>query len=180
MTDASVPDILAPDLDVVFIGINPGAAAATAGHNFVGRSNRFWRTLHLAGFTPTLIPAEEDHRLLDYSCGLTAAVARPTRRAQDLRPDELRGAAEPLRAKLARYRPRTIAFLGKAAYAAIVQRREVAWGAQADPFAGAAVWVIPNPSGLNRAFTLVQLVEAYSALRRAVERDGARRPSATS
>ncbi len=179
MTDASVPDILGPDLAVVFIGINPGAAAATAGHNFVGHSNRFWRTLHLAGFTPTLIPAQEDHRLLAYGCGLTAAVARATRRAQDLRPDELRSAGEPLRAKLVQYRPRTIAFLGKAAYAAIAQRREIAWGPQADPFAGAAVWVIPNPSGLNRAFSQAQLVEAYSALWRAVEPDLPRPRSAT-
>jgi TDG/mug DNA glycosylase family protein len=178
MTEASVPDILAPNLAVVFVGINPGAAAATAGHNFVGRSNRFWRTLHLAGFTPALLPAEEDHRLLDYGCGLTAAVARPTRRAQDLRPDELRGAGEPLRAKLARYRPRTIAFLGKAAYAAIARRRDVAWGPQPDPFAGATVWVIPNPSGLNRAFSQAQLAEAYSALRRAIEPDLLRPPSA--
>jgi TDG/mug DNA glycosylase family protein len=102
---------------------------------------------------------------------LTAAVARPTRRAQDLRPDELREAAEPLRTKLIAYAPHTLAFLGKAAYAAIAAQREVAWGPQAAAFAGAAVWVIPNPSGLNRAFSLAQLVTAYAALRRAVEPD---------
>ena len=73
-----------------------------------------------------------------------------------------------------RYAPRTIAFLGKAAYAAIVARRELEWGLQADTFAGAAVWLLPNPSGLNRAFSLAQLVEAYGALRLAIADDLAR------
>jgi len=79
-----------------------------------------------------------------------------------------------------RYAPRIIAFLGKAAYAAIVARRELSWGPQAEPFAGAAVWLLPNPSGLNRAFSLTQLVEAYGALRLAIAGDLGRFPAAAS
>jgi double-stranded uracil-DNA glycosylase len=78
----SLPDVLAPGLAVVFIGINPGARAAAAGHNFAGSNNRFWRAVHLAGFTPVELSAEQDQTFVKYGCGLTTAVARPTRRAE--------------------------------------------------------------------------------------------------
>jgi TDG/mug DNA glycosylase family protein len=167
----ALPDVLRPGLAVIFCGINPGARAAAAGHNFIGRNNRFWRAIHLAGFTPRQIPAEEDRTLLDYGCGLTTAVARPTRRADELSHEELAGASQTLRLKVEHYAPHTVAFLGKAAYAAITARRDIAWGQQADRFGGAAVWLLPNPSGLNRGFSLEQLVEAYGALRLAVATD---------
>jgi TDG/mug DNA glycosylase family protein len=170
MTGA-LPDVIGPDLAVVFCGINPGAQAAAVGHNFVGRSNRFWRAIHLAGFTPMQIAAEQDHCLLDYGCGLTTAVARPTRRADELSRDELVGAAAALRRKVEHFAPRTIAFLGKTAYAAIAAKRDVHWGPQPETFGGASVWVLPNPSGLNRGFRLDQLVDAYSVLRVAIASD---------
>jgi TDG/mug DNA glycosylase family protein len=156
---------------VVFCGINPGARAAATGHNFVGRSNRFWRAIHLAGFTPHQIAAEDDQTLLRYGCGLTTAVARPTRRADELSQAELADAGEVLRRKIERYAPRHVAFLGKAAYAAITLRRDIAWGPQPESFGGAGAWLLPNPSGLNRGFTLDQLVAAYGAFRRAVAAD---------
>ncbi len=166
-----LPDVLAPGLAVVFCGINPGAQAAAAGHNFVGRSNRFWRAVHLAGFTPVELSAEEDQTFVKYGCGLTVAVARPTRTAQEITRNEVTAGAAALRAKIEHYAPRTIAFLGKAAFAAIMAQRDVAWGPQPARFGGAAVWVVPNPSGLNRGFSLDQLVEAYSAMRRAVAKE---------
>jgi TDG/mug DNA glycosylase family protein len=167
----ALPDVLAPGLAVVFCGINPGAGAAKAGHSFVNGSNRFWRAIHLAGFTPVQIPAEQDQTLVNYGCGLTAAVARPTRRADELSKDELAGAADVLRQKIEHYAPRTIAFLGKAAYAAIMETKTLDWGPQSARFGGSAVWLLPNPSGLNRGFSLDQLVEAYGALRLAVAKD---------
>lgn len=60
--------------------------------------------------------------------------------------------------------PAYLAFLGKAAYGAMIGRRDVAWGRQAQPFAGAIAWVLPNPSGRNLAFSLDALVEAYREL----------------
>jgi TDG/mug DNA glycosylase family protein len=166
-----LPDVIGPGLAVVFCGINPGAHAAAAGHNFVGRGNRFWRAIHLAGFTPRQIPAEEDQTLLNYGCGLTTAIARPTRRADELSRQELAGASAALKRKIEFYAPRTIAFLGKAVYAAILAKPDIAWGAQLDRFGGAAVWILPNPSGLNRGFSLDRLVEAYGALHSAVAAD---------
>ena len=162
--DNVLPDILDYDLVVLFIGINPSPLAAATGHRFPGPTNRFWRTLHLAGFTAGLLPAEQDQSLPQYGCGLVSAVARPTRRAGELSRAELVSAGDILRTKVEKYAPKWIAFLGKGAYAAIMARRQVTWGLQGKSFGGTSVWVLPDPSGLNR-YTLPQLVEAYRALR---------------
>lgn len=158
-------DLLAKDLDVVFCGINPALSAAQSGHHFSSRSNRFWRVLYLAGFTPHLISYENDHTILQYGCGLTAAVERPTVRASELGRHEFHAAAAELERKIRHYRPRYLAFLGKPAFAVLFRRRSIDWGCQSITFGGANIWVLPNPSGLNRAFTLDDLVVAYRELR---------------
>ncbi len=160
----ALEDILAKDLSVVFCGINPGLLAAAQGHHFAGRSNRFWRTLHLAGFTPEEVRPENDRSILAYHCGLTAVVARATARADQVSAQEFVAAAAAFEQKIARYRPRHLAFLGKAAYLGLSGLKAVPWGLQAETFAGAAVWVLPNPSGRNLAFSLEQLVTAYRQL----------------
>lgn len=165
--EQTLPDILAHGLHVVFCGINPGADAAAAGHHFLGRGNRFWPVLHLAGFTPYQVAPENDRAVLDFGLGLTAVVSRPTNRADQIQKEEFAHAASALLAKLEFYKPLCIAFLGKAAYAAMTGKRQVAWGEQPERFGGARVWVLPNPSGLNRGFTKEKLVDAYSELRRA-------------
>ena len=159
-----LPDILAPGLSIVFCGINPGLRAAATGRHFEGRGNRFWRVMHEAGFTPRLFRPEDDHRLLDFGCGLTTAVARPTARADQLSALEIEAAAYDFERKIEHYRPRYIAFLGKAALAAMSGVRDIEWGLQSATFGGALAWVLPNPSGLNRAFSLDALVSAYRAL----------------
>ena len=157
-------DLLSRDLDVVFCGVNPAMSAARAGHHFSSPNNRFWRVLHRAGFTPHVIQSESDRTILQYGCGLTAAVERPTVRASELTSHEFHEAAKELERKLSRYGPRYLAFLGKPAFAAIFRQRTVAWGQQAVRFGGAVVWVLPNPSGLNRAFSLDALVSSYRDL----------------
>jgi double-stranded uracil-DNA glycosylase len=159
-----LPDIVARGLNVLFCGINPGMTAAATGHHFAGRSNRFWRVLHLAGFTAEEIQPENDHAILKYGCGLTTVVRRPTARADQLSPDEFISAATEFEQKIAWYAPRFVAFLGKAAYSVLSGQRDIAWGWQSTRMAGAAIWVLPNPSGRNRAFALDRLVEAYRQL----------------
>ncbi|NML30561.1 G/U mismatch-specific DNA glycosylase [Paraburkholderia antibiotica] len=163
-----LPDVLAPGLSLVFCGINPGVRAALAGHHFEGRSNRFWRAVHLAGFTPEQLRPEDDRSFLQYGCGLTTAVARPTARADELSREEISAAAIEFEQKIEHYAPRYIAFLGKMALAAISGQRDIEWGLQSGTFGGARVWVLPNPSGLNRAFNLDALVSAYRELRLAI------------
>jgi double-stranded uracil-DNA glycosylase len=176
-----LPDILDKGLTVVFCGINPALSAAVAGHHFAGRSNRFWRTIHQAGFTPSEVLAVNDREILQYRCGLTALVERPTARAEEVSTAEFVAATKQFEKKIARYTPRYVAFLGKAAYSALSRQRDISWGRQPTCLAGAIVWVLPNPSGRNRAFSLGELVGAYSQLRRAIEAEGltsagARRP----
>jgi TDG/mug DNA glycosylase family protein len=167
--------LLRKNLDVVFCGINPALSAAQAGHHFSSRSNRFWRVLHLAGFTPHVIRPENDRTVLQFGCGLTAAVERPTVRASELAGHEFHEAAAVLERKLRHYRPRYMAFLGKPAFAAIFRQRTVDWGPQVVRFGGAKVWVLPNPSGLNRAFNLDALVTFYKELRTASSQLDSRR-----
>jgi TDG/mug DNA glycosylase family protein len=162
-----LPDIIAKGLAVIFCGINPGMTAAAAGHHFVARSNRFWRVIHLAGFTPEEILPENDRTILQHRCGLTTVVERPTARAEELSAQEFVAAAAQFEQKIKRYAPRFVAFLGKAAYSALSDQREIAWGSQTGALGGAAVWVLPNPSGRNRAFSLDQLVSAYRELHQA-------------
>ncbi|WP_426269411.1 G/U mismatch-specific DNA glycosylase [Dyella kyungheensis] len=167
---SELSDLIGEGLTVLFCGINPGMTAATAGHHFVNRSNRFWRVLHRAGFTPMEISPEQDRRILDYGYGLTTVVQRPTASADQLSPHEFATAAAQFRQKIARHAPRFVAFLGKPAYAALSGRREIAWGRQTEPMEGSIVWVLPNPSGRNRAFSLDGLVDAYRPLHLATVR----------
>jgi TDG/mug DNA glycosylase family protein len=161
----SLPDILDHGLNVVFCGLNPGMDAAAAGHHFLGRGNRFWPVLHLAGFTPHQIAPHDDKNVLRYGLGLTVAAARPTRRGSEIAAGEYARGASALLRKLHFYRPRYVAFLGKAAYLAISGGRQTHWGHQDVCLGGTSVWVLPNPSGLNRGFSLEGLVDAYAALR---------------
>jgi len=162
-------DILAGQLAVIFCGINPGMTAAAQGHHFAGRGNRFWCTLHLAGFTPEQVQPENDRTILRYHCGLTAVVQRPTASADQLSLHEFTAAATEFEQKIARHAPRFVAFLGKAAYCALSGQRDIAWGLQPKTFGNASVWILPNPSGRNRGFSLEQLVTAYRELRLAVD-----------
>ncbi|KAF2405884.1 G/U mismatch-specific DNA glycosylase [Pseudomonas antarctica] len=161
-------DILANHLHVVFCGINPGKGSAAIGQHFANRSNRFWRTLQLAGFTPHAIRPEDGRTLLDYQYGLTTLVERPTASAGELARHEFKEAVTAFEQKIRRCQPRVIAFLGKAGYRALSGQRQIEWGPQAQLFGAASVWVLPNPSGRNLAFSLGQLVDAYRALHAAI------------
>jgi TDG/mug DNA glycosylase family protein len=164
----ALPDLLEPGLSLIFCGINPGMRAASTGHHFEGRGNRFWRVMHLAGFTPEQIRPEDDHTILRYGCGLTTVVPRATAQAAELSRSEIEQAGDGFRRKIEQYAPRNIVFLGKMALSAISGSRDIDWGLQTKPFGGARAWVVPNPSGLNRAFNLGALVAAYRDVRIAV------------
>lgn len=161
----SLTDIIAENLTVVFCGINPGLKSARDGHHFSGRSNRFWRVMHLSGFTSYEIEARNDKSILEFGYGLTTAVERPTVRADELSKEEFAEAQAGFRIKMKRFKPGFIGFLGKSAYAAFSGKKNISWGLQDEIFEESRVWVLPNPSGLNRGFNLNALVAAYEELR---------------
>ncbi|MDQ0640286.1 TDG/mug DNA glycosylase family protein [Pedobacter sp. W3I1] len=161
-------DIIDNNLSVIFCGINPGLKSASDGYHFSGRSNRFWKTLHLAGFTPYEIEPISDLSILQFSYGLTTAVARATARADELDNTEFASSIESFKNKMIFYKPQCIAFLGKAAYMAFTGKKKLSWGPQEEKFCGARIWILPNPSGLNRGFRLNDLVDHYSALQRSL------------
>jgi TDG/mug DNA glycosylase family protein len=165
----ALPDLIRPGLSILFCGINPGLSAASTGHHFAGRSNRFWKVLHRAGFTNEEFRPENDRQLLNHGYGLTTAVARTTARADQLSKAEIQAAAAQFELKIRHYAPRIIAFLGKVALAEMSGQRNIEWGLQVRDFGGARAWVLPNPSGLNRSFSLDALVSAYGALRVAAQ-----------
>lgn len=159
------PDILVQGLRVVFCGINPATSAETSGHSFSAPSNRFWTVLHLAGFTDVRLEPKDEHRLLAYGCGITAVVSRPTRQAREVLPSEFRNARPHFEERMRSLAPRSIAFLGKRALSAMLRRHDLDWGRQSLSIGDVPTWVLPNPSGLNRGFSLDALVAAYAAFR---------------
>src|SRR6266702_2822915 len=104
----TVPDLIAPALDVIFCGINPGLYSGATGHHFARPGNRFWKALHGVGFTDRLCSPFEDRDLLKLGIGITNLVARTTATADELTPEELREGAKKLTRKIRRHRPAVV------------------------------------------------------------------------
>ncbi len=153
--DRTIPDVLAPGLAVLFVGINPGLWSAATGWHFARPGNRFWPALHRGGFTPRLLHPSEQDELPALGLGITNMAARASARADELTAEELLDGAAILTDKVARYRPRWVAVVGVTAYRIGFQRPKATFGPQPESLAGARLWVLPNPSGLNAHFTPV-------------------------
>lgn len=167
ITEHSIADILKPGLRVVFCGINPGKSSAHKGYHFAHGGNRFWKTIWQAGFTLRQLRPEEEMELLDTGCGITMLVERPTKEATELSGPELREGGRVLREKIAACQPEALAVLGKQAYQRAFGVTKVNWGRQPQMLGETAVWVLPNPSGLNRA-SQEALTAAYRELNEAL------------
>jgi TDG/mug DNA glycosylase family protein len=161
----TIRDVIADDLDVLFVGINPGLYSGAVGHHFARPGNRFWTVLHRAGFTDRVLAPGEQRELLAVGCGITNLVARTTARADELSADELRAGGRRLVRLVRRRRPARVAVLGVTAYRAAFDRPRAVVGRQPEPLAGTELWVLPNPSGLNAHYQLPQLAEAFAELR---------------
>jgi TDG/mug DNA glycosylase family protein len=167
--DREVRDVIGPGLRVLFCGINPGLYTAYTGHHFAGPGNRFWPTLHAAGFTDRLLHPSEEHLLLPLGYGVTNVVARATATAAELAPEEFVAGGRALARKVRRHRPRVLAVLGVGAYRTGFARPKAALGEQPDRIGDTRVWVLPNPSGLNANYQKADLARLFRALREAAE-----------
>ncbi len=163
--DKLVPDILAEKLIVLFAGINPGLYTAAIGHHFGRPGNRFWPALYGGGFTPRLFSPFEETLLLDLNLGITNVVERATARADELTDDELRSGGQRLKAKVERWRPTVIAFVGIGPYRVVTGMKDAGVGLQKSLFGGSHAWVLPNPSGLNAHYQPAALAKLFAELR---------------
>jgi TDG/mug DNA glycosylase family protein len=161
-------DVIAPDLRVLFCGINPGLYSGATSHHFARPGNRYWPTLHHAGFKPRLLHPSEQDELLIWGYGITNLVPRTTATADELSREELTSGHKRLVGKVKRYKPRVLAVLGIGAYRTAFQKPKATPGLQTDSIGNTILWVLPNPSGLNAHYQLSGLVEQFRILREAV------------
>jgi double-stranded uracil-DNA glycosylase len=163
-----VPDLIEPNLEVLFCGINPGLYSGATGHHFARPGNRFWPALHRSGFTPTLLSPWEEQSLLKLGIGITNLVARATAAASDLTDAELRAGRRRLERKVRRHTPRWVAVVGIGAYRTAFDRPRAVIGPQPERLHRSRLWVLPNPSGLNANHQIAELTQAFEALRCAI------------
>lgn len=161
----SVADVVAPGLHVLFCGINPGLYSAAVGHHFARPGNRFWPALYAAGFSSRLLRPEEERELLQAGYGITNVVERATASADELTPEELLAGRLRLEAKVNLYRPACVALLGIAVYRSAFERPKAVLGRQSETLAGAVLWVLPNPSGLNAHYQVQDFLHLFRELR---------------
>lgn len=120
-----------------------------------------------AGFTDRQLKPQEAQHLLDYRCGVTKLVDRPTVQASEVSKQELHAGGRKLIEKIEDYQPQALAILGKQAYEQGFSQRGAQWGKQTLTIGSTQIWVLPNPSGLSRV-SLEKLVEAYRELDQAL------------
>ena len=164
-TEKTVADVIAPDLHVLFSGINPGLYTAAVGHHFARPGNRFWPALYAGGFTDRLLSAFDERELLKSGYGITNVVMRATATADSLTKDEIVAGGEKLRRKVLRYRPRVLAVLGVGAYRTAFNQPKANVGRQTEMIGGTIVWVLPNPSGLNAHYQAGELARLFRELK---------------
>ena len=166
----TLPDVIAPNLRVLFCGINPGLYTAAVRHHFARPGNRFWPALHLSGFTDRLISPFDERELLQAGIGISNVVPFATASAAELTRDDFIKGGRRLAAKVRRYGPSVVAILGVGAYRHAFDQPKAQIGEQPERIHDARVWVLPNPSGLNANYQLPELVKLFSQLRQAVDR----------
>lgn len=169
----TLPDLLGDDVRLLFVGINPGLWTVATQSHFGRRGNRFYPALFRAGIIDHVIdasagfdPADVAH-LNDRGIGITSLVAAATARADELSTAQLREGSIALRERVARVRPRVVAMLGITAYRTAFEKPFAVVGEQPEGMSGAALWVVPNPSGLNAHETVDSLAQAYAEAARA-------------
>ncbi len=171
--DAEVPDLLGPDVRLLFVGINPGLWTAATQTHFAHPVNRFYPALLAAGIlTEPVDPAagmtdEDRARVVARGIGITNLVRRATARADELTAEELRDGGEALTRLVEEVRPRVVAVAGITAYRSAFGVRRAVPGRQSEDLGGAELWVVPNPSGLNAHETVASLAVAYAEPARA-------------
>jgi TDG/mug DNA glycosylase family protein len=160
----SLPDYLKSNLNLVFVGFNPGTRSAQVGHYYAGPGNLFWPLLYETGLIDTPLTYQDDARVLAYGIGLTDLVKRSTPSSADLSTAEARAGARILEPKLVRYAPKVICFNGKGVYGWYRRQRQVTLGVQDDAIGTSRVFVAPSTSARNGRLSRSEKAEMFHAL----------------
>ena len=169
----TLPDLLAPGLALVFVGLNPSEYSARAGHYFANPRNRFWAAFNRSALLPPALGRPcgppDDVALLAYGIGFTDVVKRPTPQANGLKAADYRRGAPRLREKLRQCCPALVCFHGLTAYKAYLRYAEgdksaPGLGRQPRPIGDSAVFVVPNPSPANARYSVDDLAGWYGQL----------------
>lgn len=163
----TIEDLLPDPLRLLFVGINPGLVSAATGLHFARPGNRFYPALHAAGIIESLTAAEARPELETAGVGITNLVPRASARADELEDEELLAGRVRLEQLVAERRPAVVAVAGITSYRTAFGERRATAGRQPGDLAGAVLWVVPNPSGLNAHETVATLAEAYAEPARA-------------
>ncbi len=155
----------------MFCGINPGIWSGATGFHFAKPGNRFWKTLHLAGFTDRLLHPSEEHELLENGCGITSFCKRTTATAAELSKEEIIKGGKVLTKKALEFKPQFVAVLGIGAYRMAFNQPKAKLGLQKEKIGDTKIWLLPNPSGLNAHYQLNDLAELFGKLRKTVKDD---------
>ncbi|CAF3526000.1 unnamed protein product [Rotaria sordida] len=147
-------DILQPNLDIVFVGINPSLYAVHKGHHYGGPGNHFWKLLHMSDLIPTAFTADNDFRMPQYGIGFTHIVQRPSKAGSDITKDEITAGAEVLMQKMKMYRPKIVAFNGRGIYEVYAGNKHFHYGKQPELFPGTDTHVFVMPSSSARCSQL--------------------------
>lgn len=159
-----LPDLVGPDLRVLFCGINPGQLSGELGLHFARRGNRFWKLLNAGGFTDGVLDPADQQVLPELGIGITNLVGRVTVAASELTVAELRKGATRLEAKVRVLKPACVAVLGLHAYRVAFRRPEAGIGLQPERVGGVSTWLLPNPSGLQARYQLPEMSELFQSL----------------
>ena len=166
----TIRDVIAPNLRVLFCGINPGLYTAAVGHHFARPGNRFWKALHEAGFTDRLLSPFEERELLRSGYGITNVAERATATADKLSKEEIIDGGAKLAAKVRRCHPRILAVLGLGAYRVAFNQSKATIGKQEEKIGDTMLWVLPNPSGLNANYQSPDLARLFGELKVTADR----------
>jgi TDG/mug DNA glycosylase family protein len=154
MSEHKLPDLLAPNLRVIFVGTAAGKRSAEQGYYYAGRGNRFWQALYDIGLTPRLFERSDFRDLLALGIGLTDMSKLGAGMDHQIAPNEFD--PDQFKSKLRRYCPRAIAFTSKKAASiglSQIASCNVDYGRhQPRPPGFPEVFVLPSPSGAARAY----------------------------
>ncbi len=162
-------DLIAPGLKILFCGINAGLYSAATGFHFARPGNRFWKAMHLAGFTDRQLDPSEEQELLESGYGITGFCRRATASASELSKAEIIEGGKRLVTRVEKYKPKILAVLAMTAYRTAFKRPRAQVGLQQETIGSTKIWLLPNPSGLNANYQLPDFVRLFNELREASE-----------